>query len=231
MKRTLKPTGSRAFSGAKRVRQTTVVTVPRNRFRSRSTGMNGTSLFQPNVSAPEKKNVDTFTSAYWTTASGAWTITAINLIAQGTTAAQHIGRKAVMTSVLIRGWLTLSGTNNGARIVVIYDKETNGALPAATDIFSLNDSMSPMNLANSDRFIVVADKRPFVENQGFGPTPTTGEWEIYRKMRLPIQFNDTTTATITAINTGSLLVCTCLNDAAQTVPSQETHTRVRFIDN
>lgn len=213
------------------MRQTTVVTVPRNRFRSRTVGINGTSLFQPNVSAPEKKNIDLFTSAFWTSASGNWTITPINLCAQGTTATQHIGRKSVLTSVLIRGWLQFGVTYGPCRIVVIYDKETNGALPAVTDIFAIGDSMSPMNLANSDRFIVVADHSPFLlQGQATG-TSNIMNYEIYRKMRLPCQFNDTTTATITAINTGSLLVCCALSDTASTVNAQETYTRVRFVDN
>ena len=116
MKRTLKPTGSRAFSGAKRVRQQAVVVVPRNRFGNRG-GVNSTSLFQPNVSAPEKKNVDFFTYTFFTSATGNFTITPINLIAQGTTANQHIGRKAVMTSVLIRSWLTLTAGQFPVRYV------------------------------------------------------------------------------------------------------------------
>jgi len=167
MKRVLKPTGSRAFSGAKRVRQqaAVVAVVPRNRFRSRSIGMNGTSLFQPNVSAPEKKNVDLFTSDFWTSATGNWTITPINLIAQGTTAQQHVGRKAVMTSVLARGWLGLTAGAYPVRIVLVYDKETNGAAPIATDIFQTNDSLAPMNLANSDRFIVVGECQPMINTQ------------------------------------------------------------------
>jgi len=219
------------MSAAKRMRQTTVVTVPRNRFRSRSLGMNSTSLFQPNVSAPEKKNVDLFTSTFFTSATGNWTITPINLIAQGTTAAQHIGRKAVMTSVLVRGWMGLSAGIYPVRIVVVYDKETNGAAAAATDIFTINDSMSPMNLANSDRFIVVADSMPFAEQQGQAASGGVVNVNIYRKMRLPIQFNDTTTATITAINTGALLVCCGLADGTSTIAAQEIYTRVRFVDN
>jgi len=193
--------------------------------------MNSTSLFQPNVSSPEKKNVDFFTGTFFTSATGNFTITPINLIAQGTTAQQHIGRKAVMTSVLVRSWLTLTAGQYPVRMVLVYDKETNGAAPIATDIFTVNDSMSPMNLANSDRFIVVADVSPFQQNQGQATAPGVVNIEIYRKMRLPIQFNDTTTATITAINTGALFLCCALADGTSTIGIQETYTRVRFIDN
>lgn len=234
MKRTYNPTGSAPYSAAKRLRKQRVVVaaVPRSRFRARSSAMNGTSLFQPNVSSPEKKNVDFFTSAFWTSASGNWTITPINLIAQGTTATTHIGRKAVMTSVLVRGWFTTASNATPPRIVLVYDKETNGATPGATDVFASNDSMAPMNLANSDRFIVVADHSPVLANGMLNCTnPTMMNFEIYRKMRLPLQFNDTTTATITAINTGGLFLCCALGDAATTLTTQETYTRVRFIDN
>lgn len=234
MKRTLKPTGSRFFSAPKRTRTAAVVvSVPRNRFRQRA-GINSTSLFQPNIRAPEKKNVDLFTSTFWTNASGSWTITPINLIAQGTTANQHIGRKAVMTSVLVRGWLALGNGPYPVRIVVVYDKETNGAVAAATDIFAINDSMSPMNLANSDRFTVVADVTPIFNGQSAQQSVSGSSnvaFEIFRKMSLPIQFNDTTTATITAINTGSLLVCCCAADNGTAIGAQETYSRVRFIDN
>ena len=120
MKRTFNPTGSAPYSAAKRLRKQRVVVaaVPRNRYRSRSIGMNGTSLFQPYVLAPEKKNVDLFTSAFWTSATGNWTVTPINLIAQGTTATQHVGRKAVMTSVLARGWLGLAAGAYPVRIAL-----------------------------------------------------------------------------------------------------------------
>lgn len=229
MKRVLKPTGSRSFSSSKRTRRTPqpVVVVPRQR--RRSFGMNGTSLFQPNVTGPEKKNIDTFTSAYWTTASGAFTITPLNLIAQGTTSTSHIGRKAVMTSVLCRGWLGLSAGTFPVRIVLVYDKETNGATAAASDIFAISDSLSPMNLANTDRFIVVGECQPMVNTQQ--TNPGVCHWEIFRKMSLPIAFNDNTNANIAAINAGSLLLCTCLGDNTSTISLQETFTRVRFIDN
>ena len=48
----------------------------------------------------------------------------------------------------------------------MYDRQPNGALPAATDVLTSNTIMAAQNLDNRDRFLILADIMPYdqVEN-------------------------------------------------------------------
>lgn len=192
-------------------------------------GVNNTSAFQDPGTSLERKNIDVTPTA-WPTATLGWTITPLNLMAQGTTANQHVGRKVSMKSLLIRSKFTCTDVT---RVVVVYDKECNGALAATADIFEVDRIISPLNLSNSDRFIVLADVTP----TGIGKNAMPGYaalggnsffFEIYRKMSLPMLFNNTTTATITAINYGAILLCT--NSEQGAVADELTYSRIRYTD-
>ena len=143
----------------KRVRQAPVPTyrkyIPR--------GQNTYSAFQKS-SGIERKNIDD-SSAKWASTSAGWSINCLNDVAQGTTAITRIGRKILMKSVLVQGLLA-TNTGNSARVLIVYDRQPNGALPAATDVLTSNTIMAAQNLDNRDRFLILADIMPYdqVEN-------------------------------------------------------------------
>ena len=141
-------------SAPKRVKQDGT---PYARPRRRAKGVQDKSAFQDTSPSVELKNTDYSTSNLWTTASTQWTITPVNLMAQGTAATNHIGRKVTLKSILVRSSID---TTDVHRMVIIYDKECNGAAAVAADIFAVNTISSPLNLDNSDRFIVLADVFP-----------------------------------------------------------------------
>ena len=86
------------------------------------------------------------------------TITVLNDVAQGTTAITRLGRKILMKSVLVQG--TLTNSSGQGRILIVYDRQANGAAPAATDVLTSNTIMAIQNLDNRDRFIILADIFP-----------------------------------------------------------------------
>ena len=105
-----------------------------------------------------------------------WSINCLNDVAQGTTAITRIGRKILMKSVLVQGLLA-TNTGNSARVLIVYDRQPNGALPAATDVLTSNTIMAAQNLDNRDRFLILADIMPYDQvenisnpsaNSGFG---------------------------------------------------------------
>lgn len=173
----------------------------------------------------ERKSVDT-ENVSLTSALTTWQIFLLNGMTQGTSATQHIGRRATMTSVLAR---FKAFVGDYCRVCIIYDKETNGAAPAATDIFASNQATSPLNLNNSDRFIVIADETPMLK-QGQVATAATSMAvvEMYRKMALPILFNAGSAGTVADINSGAIYFC--FNNDGGTISDPMSNFRVRFTD-
>jgi len=143
-------------------------------------------------------------------------ITEINNVIQGAGAYNRVGQKIVMQSVALKMNLhalcAAVGTTNGyltARIMIIYDRQTNGAFPAIGDILSANITTAPnltsgLNMAKKSRFSIVAD-----QYYDFGPHgTTTATVAIFRnKLNLETEFGAASTpAVIGDITTGSLLV-------------------------
>jgi len=181
---------------------------------------------------PEKKNIDfdlTFTPSAGTNAFTA--SQALNIVAQGTTAETRLGRKIVMTSIDLRYVWQLGATStNGApaRILIVYDKQANAGAATPADILSQNEFNSQMNLANSERFIVLASliTDPISVQNNFSIAG-----QIYKKIRLETVFNDTNAGTIGDIQTGSVMMIVAQAGAIGTgAPSLIAQSRIRFID-
>lgn len=225
MKRTLVPTGSKKFSSAKRNKRTQVTFTPRYKQPN-----SNYSRFQKG-SGVEIKNIDE-TAAVWTTASTAWTRTTANDVAQGTSGVTRIGRKILMKSLMIKYYFTGTGaTSTGLRCIILYDKQTNGALPAVTDVLTSDTIMAAQNLDNAKRFIILADFYPFDDqSEGMALAGNNGTGVMYKKyikMNLETMYAGNA-GTIADIEMGSLIIMTNGNGA--TIASQSGIHRIRFID-
>jgi len=82
-------------------------------------------------------------------------------VGQGTGNNDRIGRKIAMTKLQLR-WERWQGTGvpDPFRILVVYDRSPNGANPAITSILSANGISTPVNLSNTDRFLILMDIYP-----------------------------------------------------------------------
>ena len=203
-----------------------------------NSGISSASVFQNVSSKPEKKFLDTLSALNVTAGVTTGVLSGVlNGCAQGTDAIQHIGRQTTMTSLywIWEGQITTT-TVGGAplRLVIVYDKEAEGAPPtiaanAQSDIFSVDSIIAQMNLNNRDRFVVLVDE--VVECIGTGG-PQSFFRKGYRKIRMPMVFNSNTGSTIAAINTGSIYAVVwqsgSLTNAGATTQLQ---TRIRFQDN
>lgn len=169
-------------------------------------------------------------------APGGGTQTALNLIAQGTTESQRIGRKCVIKRIDLKGDITLANNIGSAtyNVCLILDTQANGAYPTYTDVFETDSPRSFLNLANSQRFRVM--KRWFgVLNQNAGDG-SGGYQSVRRTLKfnkscnIPIEFSSTTGA-ITEIRSNNLFVmwdCDITEDDAMNV---NMSWRLRFSDN
>lgn len=168
----------------------------------------------------------------------------INGISQGTDATTRIGRKIKMKSLQIR-WtvstqLPATGLNpaglvaGDVRVLVVYDRQCNGVLPAVTDILqsgTVSCVTSPMNLNNRERFIVLVDKFFHLDPQG----PGSHVFRCYRKIPASAQdviFNAGNAGTIADIVTGAVIVVTATTVQATVAGAIDgnMYTRIRFLD-
>ncbi len=176
-------------------------------------------------------------------ASGGNITPTINIIPQGVTEIQRIGRKCTLRSVHWKYRVDLPEVNAVAtpntidevRVIMYLDKQCNGLTAAATDILETATIRSFRNLANSGRFTILMD-RLHVLNWGtlassvateVQQAEVVREFSFNKKCEIPIEFNagNGTLGEIRSNNLGVLLVG--LNGTAGFLSS----IRLRFSDN
>lgn len=159
-------------------------------------------------------------------------ITPLNLIRAGSSFNNRLGRKLEMINVRVVGQVLPIRTavnNDYCRIMIIYDRQTNGALPAIADILQTTDqalantttSSSGANMNNRDRFLIIRDTRlqlptltdtaGVITNNGLiDPVSTTFNIDLFAKLPgLVTQYKaDSAPAVIGDIASGGLYLVT-----------------------
>lgn len=164
--------------------------------------------FKPLSITPEKKWRDQFLNGP-PPPLGTWLRYPINGMTVGGSPNQRVGRKVVWTSLDIKGSFFIEDpqTNGNAgtavRILVIYDKQTNGATPLVTDVLTSDSFNAHNNLNNRDRFLTLVDQVSPV----FGASGDAGwQFHVNRKFTLETIFNANGAGDVGDINTGSIIV-------------------------
>lgn len=192
---------------------------------------------------PEKKNWDT--AIYNTPIDSAGIGVTLCEPPQDTSDSGRIGRKVTVKSIQHRIWFSLGTTQvaNAAyypvRIIIYIDKQPNGAFNSLTDLLEFqgntnaSDAMkrclSPLKLANSDRFQVLKDMVYEVDaGHGYGQ-----HVQHYKK----VSFNTTWTGTAGGVaniesNALNMIVLSAnySGGTATNSPIFNHYTRVRYID-
>jgi len=176
--------------------------------------------------------------------NGAGTVAADQLcngLATGTGANNRIGRKIVMKSIYMRFTWFVAGSNTSQsgpmRILVVYDKQVNGAFPTAIApatsdgaILHYDHIASPNNLFAADRYVTIFDElvEPLsgVSNPG---APCTRTVSRYKKINLPVIFNNGTAGDITDISMGAVYIIFCVAGVVSNTAADYT-VRIRFED-
>lgn len=158
-------------------------------------------LFNMRMGGIEKKFNDYFQPTTNLAAGSA--IYNINGIAQGTDYNQRIGREIFQKSLYLRMFgADVTGTSTQVRVMLVFDKQTNGVLPLISDILTSVSLLACNNLNNRERFVTISDKQFITSGTNAGPSNSFMN-NKYKKIRLPVTFNNTG-STIADINTGAL---------------------------
>lgn len=182
--------------------------------------------------------------------------TALNLLTVGSSAWNRIGRKISMKSLYIQGNFQTTATTTTqpqfARMIVVYDKQPNGALPAIADLLrdqanSATDSnvtspQSGLNLNNRERFEIIRNLRWTLPAPGgvggalAGPVSATADhmhFEEYAKLgNREVHYKaDSAPGVIGDLATGCLFICTLGNLVSGSEPYTAVMSiRLRYTD-
>jgi len=188
------------------------------------------------------KFFDTTKTSTVVDATGTILNSSLNLVPQGDTESERIGRKIVLKNINMRGQVridvadTEGTTIERVRLIVYLDKQCNGAAAGVTDILETASINSFNNLSNKSRFRILADRTIDLVSQAgayngsgavFGRDVAT--LNLYKKCHLPIEFdNSATTGAITTIRSYNVGV---LGVSTAGLVNIEYTTRIRYTDN
>lgn len=151
-------------------------------------------------------------------------------INEGDTSSTRDGRSIKAKSWYMRCSLSSNSlaTNTTVRMLLVHDRQVNGALPAAGDILESVSIVGLMNRDNGDRFKVLFDK-VFVFNDfvtgGFIEKYVTK----YKKLNMHIKYSGTGGG-IADLKSNELILLTISNQASN-LPSVTYRARLKYVDN
>jgi len=185
--------------------------------------------------AAEFKAIDVATDSA-VNAGGALVL--LNGCTRGSDIANRIGRQIVVKSIqfnISNYSADATGIDQTHRVLLVYDKQSNGVTPAVTDILTASTCWAMRNLNNRNRFIILYDNVMAVK--GDDPAQWTSgnvrihETRYYRRHNLKVQFNAGDAGTVADMATGALYMILIGSVAAgATAGNSIGNCRVRFID-
>lgn len=164
-------------------------------------------------------------------------MTVLNVLGSGTGYSERLGNKVSNQSLAVEADFALAQTDASAaviRVLVIYDRQPNGAFPAIADLLSNNSSAtvtfnSAISIPYRDRYAVLRDTQlPLDPGSGL-----SRHFECYIKRPLQSSFKSTAYTDVRDIGAGALyLVAFYVQLYGTTVPTiSNVHSRLRYTDN
>lgn len=174
------------------------------------------------------------------TTSGVYNYQSICKVAQGNGSNNRLGRRILIDTINVRGvinWpnqtdlVKMTGT---VRIMVVWDKQANGAVPTVGTHLTNNDISDYNNLNYSDRFVTLGEKR-ITFNQPHavltGPvysSPSQEQFiEFYIKCHIPVIFSSTAGALTELVSSNIFVYSVCDTNVTGVV---DIASRIRFHD-
>lgn len=136
--------------------------------------------YNPIQTAPAPKRVELkHDDGLSSSALSAGTIILLSSIAQGAGDNQRIGKFIHYHSMNMNYYYytTVANITRSVRVVLVYDKQPNGTLPASTDILETTSPFSLFKEVNRNRFNILFDKIHYIDRQdtvGYASRPNNG---------------------------------------------------------
>lgn len=195
----------------------------------------------------EKKWFDTYNTGTTLAVAGSTPIEpCLNLITQGAGESQMIGRRICVKSVEMKFDLmkeagtnaNVDGVNNqdAYRLLLVWDRQCNGAAASWLDVMENNDYYSERNLENSTRFTILKewlgtmDQVVFADGTDYSSGRQLRAMKKFRKVNIDMEFNaEQTPGTrdITEVRTSNLLI---IGASKRGTITYQGRARVRYTD-
>ncbi len=192
---------------------------------------------------PEKKFLDTALDETPNASTGSFQ--ELVAIGQGATDSDRVGRKAIITDVLVKGHLQFAQTDGAApltenrmRVMIVQDTQPNGVLWTSAQLFASTDINSYKKLINAKRFKVHYDHtftRGSSSGHGDGTANDTGPtfipFNINIKCCIDMEYDEAvgTSGTIDEQTLNSLQLW-CIEEAGTPNTLIHGQCRVRFVE-
>lgn len=136
-------------------------------------------------------------------------------IAEGNGESGRIGRKITIRKIGFRlaismaSTATATETDDVCRVIIIQDKQANGAKPIVDDVLESTDFLSFNNLANSSRFKVLMDRFYDINAATSIGATATGQLTIhdswFKECMIPIEY-DGTDGSISTVRSNNIVI-------------------------
>jgi len=237
----LKPGGARRVAASKRAGSSRMAVVGAGRGFLRTGGYYGRFKGRAARSGGELKFLDTALAASAVAQAGT-VAPNINVIPQDSTESGRIGRKVTIKSIWFKGMIQKDGaaatanTSDNVRIIVVQDKQANGAAFAVTDYLETANFLSHKNLANSNRFVCLSDQTFALScpsGSYTGAAASFGEqrktWNKYIKCNIPIEFDAAFADGRLATQRSNSVAVIYISESA-TISTIQYNVRIRYSD-
>lgn len=158
------------------------------------------------------------------------TLALLNGMQLGTDVDDRVGRSIRIKSVQLNliNTQNASASNSIVRYLLVIDKQPSGATPNFSDILATAGNLwsSMRNLNNRKRFVILKDQ--FI-TMNSGTNNEIGVFEYYKKLDMHTIYNNTSTGTITDIESNALYLCLISNEPTNSVAVTGCY-RVRYLD-
>lgn len=167
-------------------------------------------------------------------------VTLLNGCARGTDINEREGREIDLRSVQLR--MNISARSEAivdqtVRVLLVYDRQTNGAAPGLTDIIRGGTVCGMRNLENRKRFKILMDytvrlNANYTGGASLHTAANNGVFkDYYQRFNLPTTFNSGNAGTVADMATGSLYMVRVGEIAAGTAAAEvDFCSRVRYTD-
>ncbi len=138
------------------------------------------------------------------------------------------GNKIMMNSFTFKFSLVNADTVQLYRVIILYDRQTNGALPAANDVLqTAGEPLSQLTWVNRKRFKILFDNVYYTNTQELSQSETS---HFKFKQNAQRVMYSSGVNTIAAIISGSLILVALSDSGATSHPTLEFTTRCNFND-
>lgn len=214
------------------------------------------NMYQSNPYRREIKYVDVAnTSSTLTSAATPPTAISLNALSQGAAAFNRIGQKIILKSLRVRGTLSNSATavQGVGRILIVYDRQANAALPVWTDVITATTAAGTasstvrdgISMANRERYRVLADEQlllPSVTNtagvltnvgalNSTDKNPTMWNFDRFIPLKnMETHYNNVNGGTFADIQSGSISIFFACDPSSDGKWAMTWTSRLRFDD-